>query len=656
MPEDSVTVMLLPEDDTETILEKVRTTGARQVSLIVPLGNKALQTLGGFTMLRKACDITGIDVTVYSDDEKTCDMAKVCRFDVVRLESEVEVREAPPAEEKIPRIVVSTKPPEPDESLSFADIAPVETPVRSTELEERLDGLSDEDLALFDALESMSLDEDIELTPDMVERSRAAFTPPPLPLMDEEEEAVREREPRERKPSRPSPLRVILDPLASVLGNIYIAVVGLVLRVASRFQERGAKEEAPSAGVGPRERTEEQVRTLRAAKQRYYLWSLGAVVAFTILLFLFYYLSLPKVVVSLRPKEAAAQEMDISLTIVMQDDLDAQKNAVSTEGGGVTIQAKKVEVPLERQASSSASGETVIADGAATGAVVFTNLTEYDIYVPAGTRLTGGGNTFHTIEDITVPASYFWGSGSYVGKAQVGIVADTPGSAGNVDVWQITTIEGDLAGLLRVVNEVNTEGGAERPGTIVTAEDQQRLREKLISEMQEDAYAQLQQEVGDLQILSGTLEIETVNETFSHEIGGEATVLTLNATVRATALASAPGTLDKAVSEAVRQQMGEPKAGQTVDNISHGNILPVSPSGTGVNAWTYRTHVRVSLVNSIEDLKSKVRRQLGGLTYAEAYEFLNNNDQISEFSISPVFQKMPGSSRIRVQDISQLQR
>ncbi|MBN1484600.1 MAG: baseplate J/gp47 family protein [Chloroflexia bacterium] len=658
MSEDSVTVMLSPGDDTETILEKVRTTGAQKISLIVPPGNKALQTLGGFTMLRKACDITGIDLTVYSDDEKTCDMAKVCRFEVVHLDSEAAPRAAPP-EEQVPRIVVSTRPPEPE----VGPVAPAaEEPARSAEVEARLEGLSEEDLALFDALESMSLDEDVELGPamgrsaeiptfELPEEEEEEFVGAPLREVRPAREPRAEREPRARKKS---PLSSVLDPLVSALGNIYIAVLNVVISIASRFQGRQAAEPA-AAAVGSRERTEEDVRSLQSQKRRYYGWSLLAVIAFTLILLGLYFFSLPKAVVTLLPKEQEAREIDVTLQVLMTD--EPSKEGTSTEGTGVTIEAKTVQVELQGQSTIPTSGESWIPEGSAAGAVILTNLTEYDIYVPAGTRLTGGGASFHTIEDISVPASYFWGSGSYVGKAQVGIICDTPGSAGNVDVWAITTIEGDLAGLLRVVNEEPTSGGAERQGHIVTAEDQEQLRQQLVVDLQQQSYQQLQAEVGGLEVLSGTLKIETVEETFSQEIGKEADSLTLQAKVRASALASPPGALDQAIEAAVQQKLGQMKAGQEVSGFTHGAIQAISAPSGGVGTWAYQTKARVSIANRIDKaLQDEIRQALQGKTMAEVKQIMQSyQDRLSDFFISPVMDRLPSwGLRIRVVDISQV--
>lgn len=653
MSEDSVTVMLQPTDNTEAILERVRTAGADRVSLIVPPDTTALQTLGGFTMLRKACDITGIDVTVYSADEKTCDMAQVCRFDVVHLDSEVTPpRAAPPEEEQEPRIVVSTKPPAPAGVAEEVVAAAEEIPERPAELEERLSELSEDDLALFDAFESMSsLTEEVEV-------DREASAPAAPVFAEEEEEAAAEveppREPRRRERAGPSVLQRVLEPIQTALGNIYIAFVSMVLGIAARFQARQVTPEAaPEAAVGLPERTEEQVRTRQAEKQRYYLWTLLAVIGFTILVLGVYLLSLPRAVVSLVPREAEAKEMDLALTILLQD-AGLQEAKISEENGTIMLPAKPVQVELEGQASVEASGETWIPEGRATGAVVFTNRTEYAINVPSGSKVSGGGATFHTTQDIVVPASDFWGSDAYVGIARVSITADQPGSAGNVDAWVISTIEGELAGVLNVINEVPTGGGSERQGTVVTAEDQDKLRKKLVTELQEDAYRALQQELGSLEVLSGTLEIETIEEAFDHEVGSEADKVVLTARVRASALASRPGLLNQAIDKAVQQKMGEQKAGQKIASITHGAIEAVEPV-QGINAWIYHTPARISIVHEIdEELKDEIRAALKGLPAEEADAVLAGyQDRIADYWISPSVDQLPGASRIRVVDISQ---
>jgi len=289
------------------------------------------------------------------------------------------------------------------------------------------------------------------------------------------------------------------------------------------------------------------------------------------------------------------------------------------------------------------------------GTVVFANRVEYEVFVPAGTRVSGGGATFHTTADLAVPASHFWGSDAYVSTAAVGIEADQPGSAGNVDAWAITTIEGDLSWLLNAVNEEPTSGGSERKATIITLEDQERLRQKLVTQLQVQAYSELQAKIAKLEVLSGSLEIATVEETFSAAVGEEATAITLTARVRASALATTPGLFRQAVDKAVMDKLGGQKAGQQIGGITHGAMVPVAPVGGG-SSWTYRTHATVIIVNKIDSkLQADIRGALRGLTYKEAQEKLGSyRDRIAGWAISPVLGRLPRvASRIRVVDISE---
>lgn len=656
MSDDSVTIPLLPEDDTETILEKVRRSGAKKVNLIVPPGTRSLQMLGGFTMLRKACDLTGIEITVYSTDEKTVDMAKVCRFEVVRLDQETRPREVPPPEEELPRILVTPRPPEP---IGVAAAAPVAAPAATAGppgLAERLGDLSADDLALFDALETMSMTEDVELRPEVLRRpaAPAAAAPPPERAAPPRREAPPRERPARKKPSL---LQTILSPLSSALSNIVSAILGLFLNIAARVTQRKAAA-APAAAApatpAARARSDEERRLLRNLKWRYYLGAGIGVLGFTLLLILVYTLSQPTVIVSLTPKEAEARMMDLALTIVMTDTLRPGAKA-AVEGDRVIIQARPVQVEMSDQATRPATGYAIIADSPANGVVVLTNPNcDAAVFVPANTRVaTPSGITFHTTQDVWVPGRVPVGTAASVGIAPVSIVADVPGSAGNIDVGQITVLDDPSGGCLRVINEMPTMGGSEHEATIVTPEDMEALRQQLIDGLKEEAYAELQRQVGTMEVLSGTLEIVVVQEEFSHQVGEEAANLTLSAKVRAQALVSVPGVLDEAVKKAAEKGLGGEKAGRKLGEITHG---PLTGTQVGVNTWTYHTSARVPLLTVIDDaLKAEIASTLSGKTPREAALAMEKyRDRIASFAISPVIDGVIGS--VQVVDASQVQK
>ncbi|MGC8875136.1 MAG: baseplate J/gp47 family protein [Chloroflexia bacterium] len=627
MSDDSATIVLKPEDDADTILGKVRTAGARQVNLVVPPGTRALQTLGGFTMLRKACDVTGVNVTIYSADVQTCDMAKVCRFDVVRLEPEARARDVPPAAPEEPRIVVSTRPPEP---IGVAAPPEAEAPVSFEEM-----------LGPTPEVEEVEVPEVGERAPE----AEGEVTPGRRPSWSPDLGA----------------LRRAVAPLGAALASL----AGSFAAVGRGLQGTLKRAPAPEAVEVPVALVPAKVPTSPWVKLRYYLWGLAGVVGLTVLLVAVYALSLPRTVVALTPAPAGTREMEIVLTVVLSDTVPAKgaEAGPKVEGDTLAILAKPIEVQLTAEASGTATGSALVPDGTAQGTVSFSNANLYDVYVPAGTRLLGpGGTVFVTLQDVTVPAAVqLWSNGlpagiEYGKVLDVPIRAEQPGSAWNVDAGTITGFEAAPVSNLYVYNQQPTSGGSERPVTLVTEEDQTRLRETLLAQLREQAYEELHAKVGDLEVLSGTLDIRPVEESFSHSIGEEATTFTLRASVRATALASAPGVLDRALEQAVLMGLGGKKAGQEIGQVVHGAVVPVAPQPTG-NAWSYRTRVQVTLVNRIDaGLQAEIRRALRGQPAAEAGRILQGYaDRIAAYAISPVPSRLPVQiSRIVVVDIAQL--
>lgn len=116
----------------------------------------------------------------------------------------------------------------------------------------------------------------------------------------------------------------------------------------------------------------------------------------------------------------------------------------------------------------------------ASGSVVFSNWNTVVVEVPAGTVVAAGETLFVTAETIQVPNGLF-GLPILAGEASVGVVADEPGPAGNVEAGAIDTIVTDsVRNFLRgfpnnperlVVNPDPTAGGAENRQAEITQED-----------------------------------------------------------------------------------------------------------------------------------------------------------------------------------------
>src|SRR5262245_26928432 len=152
---ESALVPVLPDDTIESIVTKVRGTGATTVELLVPDGTPALQALGGFERLCRTLERDNIGLLVISSDEKTLNAARLNKLDTLGVEG---VRVAPPAPDAggvadryatrvLPRADTGRTSPIPDRDAAFLD-ALDQVPVK-----DRYADLDDDDADLYAALD-----------------------------------------------------------------------------------------------------------------------------------------------------------------------------------------------------------------------------------------------------------------------------------------------------------------------------------------------------------------------------------------------------------------------------------------------------------------------------------------------------------------------
>lgn len=155
--------------------------------------------------------------------------------------------------------------------------------------------------------------------------------------------------------------------------------------------------------------------------------------------------------------------------------------------GRAVAPARWVQVSSEVRGEEPASGGMDVADGYASGEVIFGNRTDQAILVPQGTIVrTGSGVNvrFATLTPVEVPAQLY-------GLARAAIVALEPGMGGNVGALTINTVEGERGYAVSVLNTGPTQGGTMRRVPLVTEDDFVRLRSRLMAQLQQQAYDEL---------------------------------------------------------------------------------------------------------------------------------------------------------------------
>lgn len=164
-----------------------------------------------------------------------------------------------------------------------------------------------------------------------------------------------------------------------------------------------------------------------------------------------------------------------SLTLPVSASLEVQ--AVSLTG---SLPARLTSIVLERSGTTPASGTLALPVAHATGVVRFENLTTALVGLPSGTVLRTTGVPavrFVTTADAVLEAG--------VGKRiEVPVRALQPGPLGNLPAGALVAFESDLGTSLAVTNLQPTTGGSERPASVQTAEDRERLRAALLLELE----------------------------------------------------------------------------------------------------------------------------------------------------------------------------
>lgn len=205
--------------------------------------------------------------------------------------------------------------------------------------------------------------------------------------------------------------------------------------------------------------------------------------------------------------------------------ITANPNAPSVDVQNAVIPARIIGIEVEWLASQETTGRTDQPSEIATGVVVFSNLVPDQVTVPAGTivRTTAADPIrFATLTDVTLPARV----GATV---EAPIEAVAPGVEANLPSNRINEVEGSLSTRLAVANPEPTHGGDVIQAPAVSYNDYQNLRDILLEQLRERAYAEMQFYLGQSEFIPReSLAVVLVqSETYDRYIGEVAETFSL---------------------------------------------------------------------------------------------------------------------------------
>ena len=191
-----------------------------------------------------------------------------------------------------------------------------------------------------------------------------------------------------------------------------------------------------------------------------------------------------------------------------------------------SLPAHEITITVSGQQAAQITSKTSIPQDKASGIVRFTNLSQSDLSIPAGTVVFGiepETVRFVTLNDTHLP-------GNINAVVEVPIEAMEGGEAGNLPADAIQAVNGNLGLSISVTNPEPTSGGSDRLAVAPADSDRQRVHEVLTGSLQTQAQNQLSDSLGgqDL-LLTNTLKMgQVLGETYDPPAGQPGNLLTLS--------------------------------------------------------------------------------------------------------------------------------
>jgi hypothetical protein len=524
MADDSALVFVAPSDGFDTIVRKIRETGAQSVELLVPDETAALQEARSFARLRQLLDRDRVSLLVISSDDKTLSAARSGRIDTVGVQG----------------ARVMAPPPAPTGGRSAARPA-----------DARATAPLGDDAEFLDALDQMAIDDRYadDLDAGVDDRSSATqagrVTPgddefaaalggwaagaPETPAGEDWEVGPRAAPPTRRR-VRAEDVELGEDELRRQRGARRTAA--LRSRDAGAAGREGADARRARAAATPmfEREAEEELAPRRAG--------LGLAIPLLLLLLIvaatgFWFVRSRATIVVAAPATSASQKPFAGEVMPLAEGAEKSQGAV---------RAVPISAAAEFQVQGQVISETLSPVGTAKGIITIYNTIAQPISLPEGTQFVavkdqGQEVRFKIDQPATVPpattSSSVTGSNTMFGQIDVAITALSPGSASNVGENAIKQIV--IPGQEPIVvgnsnfNVVHAPigGGNEQLVRVVTEADVQRKLQEALTGLYSTGIDQLEAQIGpsqEIDPVSITPNADALSRPENYEIAVEPAV------------------------------------------------------------------------------------------------------------------------------------
>jgi hypothetical protein len=247
----------------------------------------------------------------------------------------------------------------------------------------------------------------------------------------------------------------------------------------------------------------------------------GAFALATLALLALAFAFIPKARVEIQP-----QTRTQSISIPVRADLNIDEVFLSG-----SIPAYRLRATLTEERSLPASGRVAVPAQVARGSVVFRNLTDTPIRIPAGTVVRSVDD--ESLRFVTLQSAEV--DGEINAEAEVPVKSLVFGKRGNLAPNTLQAIEGELGLWLAATNPEPTGGGKDSYVSAPTKQDRDDLRAAVMAHFYQEAENKVRQELaaGDVVFPDSLGEIEVLEENYDPPEGetGDRLTLTMRASI-----------------------------------------------------------------------------------------------------------------------------
>ncbi|RPI92448.1 MAG: hypothetical protein EHM40_12975 [Chloroflexi bacterium] len=290
-----------------------------------------------------------------------------------------------------------------------------------------------------------------------------------------------------------------------------------------------------------------------------------------------------------------------------------------------SIPAREQRLIVEGTQSVTVTGGDAVPHSQAQGIVVFRNVTQQAVTVPAGTIVQTADAD--AVRFVTTSAGKV---AAGIGKTlEAPVEALESGLSGNVNEDTIVVLDGELGRSLSVTNPEPLKGGREVPSVQASDADRERAKTQLMKKLEKDARARLAEEINSGDILfEETFDVaQILSEEYDLPPGAAGTKLTLTMQVEFFALYASASDLTELASLALNASL--PSGFRAADGTEALTVKPATNpimNEDGSARWTIRTERHI--VQQIDN--ARVTQMIQGLRSARAQTLLEQNLQLGD--------------------------